>query len=471
MKTLKKLLLMSIALILVTSCSKEDAVEREAEIPEGKIPVKTEVIVDGVLQTNTRASTEAGFTTGDGLYDEGDPVTVTAVANDGYELVKFYDKSGDEKYQDQSSYTFPAKIPQTFKAEFARKYTITVSASPTAGGTVSGGGKFRSGKTCTLTAAANAGYSFDGWYEGSTKLSSSASYSFTVSSNRTIMGKFAAAGFIIVGDNGYVITPLKTQQVDNEYWSSITYGNGKYVMVGFNYGYISSSNDGINWTTPKRISQVSWYAIAYGNGKFVIVGSEGYISTSTDGVNWTAPKSVATENWVDIAYGNGKFIAVRAAAYGGAGYISTSTDGINWTTPKSVGTAEWNGIAYGNGNFIIVGSNGSIARSSDGITWYKSTPSSGAVGSITYGNGKFVAIGYGGKVISSTSGTSWTTTSVSGSATWNKIRSNTGSFISVGSSGYISKSSNGTSWTSPEQIKDDLGEVLNINLNDACAIQ
>ena len=193
MKTLKKLLLMSIALILVTSCSKEDAVEREAEIPEGKIPVKTEVIVDGVLQTNTRASTEAGFTTGDGLYDEGDPVTVTAVANDGYELVKFYDKSGDEKYQDQSSYTFPAKIPQTFKAEFARKYTITVSASPTAGGTVSGGGKFRSGKTCTLTAAANAGYSFDGWYEGSTKLSSSASYSFTVSSNRTITGKFAGS--------------------------------------------------------------------------------------------------------------------------------------------------------------------------------------------------------------------------------------------------------------------------------------
>lgn len=200
MKTLKKLLLMSVALILVTSCSKEDAVEREAEIPEGKIPVKTEVIVDGVLQTNTRASTEAGSTTGDGLYDVGDPVTVTAVANDGYELVKFYDKSGDEKFQDQSSYTFPAKIPQTFKAEFARKYTITVSASPTAGGTVSGGGKFRSGKTCTLTAAANAGYSFDGWYEGSTKLSSSTSYSFTVSSNRTIMGKFAAPIIITIND-------------------------------------------------------------------------------------------------------------------------------------------------------------------------------------------------------------------------------------------------------------------------------
>lgn len=80
--------------------------------------------------------------------------------------------------------------PRTFKAEFARKYTITVSASPTAGGTVSGGGTYRSGKPCTLTATPNAGYTFDGWYEGSTKLSSNTSYSFTVSSNRTITGKF-----------------------------------------------------------------------------------------------------------------------------------------------------------------------------------------------------------------------------------------------------------------------------------------
>ena len=192
MKTLKKLLLMSVALILVTSCSREDAVEREAEIPEGKIPVKTEVIVDGVLQTNTRASTEAGYTTGDGLYDITDRVTVAAFANDGYELAAFYDKK-DPSTNLGASHTFDVLEPRTFKAEFARKYTITVSASPTAGGTVSGGGKFRSGKTCTLTAAANAGYSFDGWYEGSTKLSSSASYSFTVSSNRTITGKFAGS--------------------------------------------------------------------------------------------------------------------------------------------------------------------------------------------------------------------------------------------------------------------------------------
>lgn len=470
MKTLKSLLWLSAFLLCIASCSKEEVTEKIVEVPEGKIPVLTEITVDGVVQTNTRASSEAGYTTGDGLYDSGDPVTVSAVANDGYELAAFYDKT-DPSTNLGASFDFKAKEPRTFKAEFARKYTITVSASPTAGGTVAGGGKYRSGKTCTLTATANAGYVFDGWYEGSTKLSSNTSYSFTVSSNRTIIGKFTVSGFIIVGDNGYVITPLGTQQIDNEYWSSITYGNGKYVMVGFNYGYVSCSTDGTNWTTPKRISRVSWYAITYGNGKFVIVGSEGYISTSTDGINWTTPKQIGEENWVDIAYGNGKFIAVRAAAYGGSGYISTSTDGVNWTTPKSVGTAEWNGITFGNGNFIIVGTNGSIARSSDGITWYNSAPSSGSIGSITYGNDKFVAIGYGGKIISSTSGTSWTTTNVSGSVVWEKIRSNIGSFIAVGSSGYITKSNNGTTWITPVQLKDDSGNLLNINLNDACTIQ
>lgn len=180
---------MAAVLLCIVSCSKEEVTEKVIEVPEGKVLVETEIVVDGVIQSKTRASSNAGYTTGDGLYDSGDKVIVAAVANEGYELAAFYDK----KYPSTNlgtSYEFPAAEPRTFKAEFARKYTITVSASPTAGGTVSGGGTYRSGKPCTLTATPNAGYTFDGWYEGSTKLSSNTSYSFTVSSNRTITGKF-----------------------------------------------------------------------------------------------------------------------------------------------------------------------------------------------------------------------------------------------------------------------------------------
>lgn len=192
MKTLKKLLWLAAVLLCIVSCSKEEVTEKVIEVPEGKVLVETEIVVDGVIQSKTRASSEAGYTTGDGLYDKTDRVTVAAVANDGYELTSFYDKK-DPSANLGSSYTFDVLEPRTFKAEFARKYTITVSVSPTAGGTVSGGGTYRSGKPCTLTATPNAGYTFDGWYEGSTKLSSNTSYSFTVSSNRTIIGKFTIA--------------------------------------------------------------------------------------------------------------------------------------------------------------------------------------------------------------------------------------------------------------------------------------
>ncbi len=199
MKTLKKILWLAAVLLCIVSCSKEEVTEKVIEVPEGKVLVETEIVVDGVIQSKTRASSEAGYTTGDGLYDKTDRVTVAAVANDGYELTSFYDKK-DSSANLGSSYTFDVLEPRTFKAEFARKYTITVSASPTAGGTVSGGGTYRSGKPCTLTATPNAGYTFDGWYEGSTKLSSNTSYSFTVSSNRTIIGKFAAPIIILIND-------------------------------------------------------------------------------------------------------------------------------------------------------------------------------------------------------------------------------------------------------------------------------
>ena len=39
-----------------------------------------------------------------------------------------------------------------------------------------------------------------------------------------------------------------------------------------------------------------WHAIAYGNGKYVAVGDNGYVTTSTDGVNWTTPKQIISSS-------------------------------------------------------------------------------------------------------------------------------------------------------------------------------
>ena len=73
-------------------------------------------------------------------------------------------------------------------------YTITVSASPNAGGTVSGGGTFVSGSSHTVEARANTGYTFTNWTENGIVVSSSPSYNVTVNGNVSLVANFAPGG-------------------------------------------------------------------------------------------------------------------------------------------------------------------------------------------------------------------------------------------------------------------------------------
>jgi hypothetical protein len=71
-----------------------------------------------------------------------------------------------------------------------KQYEITVKASPSADGTVSGGGKFADGCSCTVTATPNSGHTFVHWTETGRVVSTSASYTFTLSGNVTLVADF-----------------------------------------------------------------------------------------------------------------------------------------------------------------------------------------------------------------------------------------------------------------------------------------
>jgi Zn-dependent metalloprotease/uncharacterized protein (DUF486 family) len=72
-------------------------------------------------------------------------------------------------------------------------YTISVSASPAGAGTVTGNGSFAAGSSRTVTATAAGGYTFVNWKENGSIVSSSASYTFTLNSNRTLVANFSLA--------------------------------------------------------------------------------------------------------------------------------------------------------------------------------------------------------------------------------------------------------------------------------------
>lgn len=129
---------------------------------------------------------ENGTVTGAGEYEAGSTATLTATANEGYYFVK-WTVNGEDAGTD-TTITVTVNGNDSYVAVFAKiQYTVTVNAE---NGEVTGAGEYEVGATATLTATANEGYQFDGWYVGEEKVSSETTYAVTVDSNITITAKF-----------------------------------------------------------------------------------------------------------------------------------------------------------------------------------------------------------------------------------------------------------------------------------------
>jgi hypothetical protein len=70
------------------------------------------------------------------------------------------------------------------------QYNISIGASPSSGGTVSGGGSVNAGASVTVTVTPSGSYHFVRWTEDGTQVSTSASYTFNATSNRTLVAVF-----------------------------------------------------------------------------------------------------------------------------------------------------------------------------------------------------------------------------------------------------------------------------------------
>jgi hypothetical protein len=68
-----------------------------------------------------------------------------------------------------------------------KQYKLSVSASPTGDGTVSGGGPFAEGSSHTVTATPNGSHSFVNWTQNAKVVSTSASYTFAMPSTSTTL--------------------------------------------------------------------------------------------------------------------------------------------------------------------------------------------------------------------------------------------------------------------------------------------
>ena len=135
----------------------------------------------------------AGNVTGGGTYNEGTYCSVMATPANGYEFVNWTE--GGNVVSTSSRYTFMVTGNRTLVANFQEQiiyYNIRVSATPFGAGTVTGGGSYPQGESCTVSATANEGFSFSNWTEGGNVVSTNANYTFTVTSGRYLVANFVS---------------------------------------------------------------------------------------------------------------------------------------------------------------------------------------------------------------------------------------------------------------------------------------
>ena len=139
--------------------------------------------------TATANPTNSGTVSGTGQYNHGTSCTLTATANTGYTFTNWTENGS--VVSTNASYSFTVEANRNLVANFtANTYTVSVTANPSNGGTVSGGGSFTHGQSCTVSATANTGYTFINWTENGAQVSSQAEYTFSVNGNRNLVAHF-----------------------------------------------------------------------------------------------------------------------------------------------------------------------------------------------------------------------------------------------------------------------------------------
>ena len=240
----------------------------------------------------TANPTSGGTVTGAGSYAQGSSCTLTASPSTGYHFVN-WTKNGTQ-VSTNASYNFTVTEDATYVANFAfNTYTITASANPTAGGTVTGGGSYTYGDICPLLAVANEGYTFVNWTKNGTIVSTSNNYNVMVHENAAYVANFQANSYTITANANPTAGGTITGAGAHNYGTTCT------LTATANTGYTF-----VNWT--KDGTQVSTNATY----SFTVTGNATYvanfqinsytITTSADPAGGGTISGAGTYNYGDI---------------------------------------------------------------------------------------------------------------------------------------------------------------------------
>ena len=272
------------------------------------------------------------LTTGSGggstsaVFDQGASCTVTATANSGYSFVNWTENGA--QVSTNANYTFTVTGNRNLIANFqaqTQQYTVSVSANPSNGGSVTGGGSYNQGASCTVTATANSGYNFVNWTENGTQVSTNANYAFTVTGNRNLVANFQAQ------PQQYTISVSANPTNGGNVTGEGTFTEGSSCTVS---ATASSGFDFVNWT--ENGTQVS----ANANYTFTITGNRNLVANFQAQPQQYTISVSANPNYGGNVSGGGTFTEGQSCtvyASPNAGYTF-----VNWTENGTQVSTDFN---------------------------------------------------------------------------------------------------------------------------------
>ena len=187
----------------------------------------------------------------EGTYYRDTSVTLTAkAAPTGYDFVGWYE--GSNLVSTSLSFAVTLTANRTLVAKYKIKsYTVNATSEDINKGTVSPAGQtVEHGANATVVATPKAAYNFAGWYNGTTKVSSNASYTFAVTVNISLTAKFTIKTFTTTTAN----STGGTASVNK---SSVEYGGSAIWTATPSTGYNFSKWSNGSTTNPLTVSNIT----------------------------------------------------------------------------------------------------------------------------------------------------------------------------------------------------------------------
>ena len=186
--------------------------------------------------------------------------------------------------------------------------TYTVTANAETGGTVSGGGEVADGGNITLTATANEGYTFEGWYDGDTKVCDATEFTVeNITADKTYTAKFTK-NQIVEPDpepSEFDFTTIRTLRakdiVVNHSDKTITMtadGNVKNVVVYHNQLNVIPGGT-------IKLADAKGTSVTQNSGSFYIINNAGTVSVPVDvTINGVTEQYTISVNFSDFVTEN-----------------------------------------------------------------------------------------------------------------------------------------------------------------------